>query len=134
MNDMNKEQIAITAIALMRDAIYSEVESLGGEIKSIMNPAADLILGKQDKTTEEVVEMFRATMIKISEKMIDFVDAMGEVEKMADSALEGLGHTGVTITALTVDENDKKIVGKSVRKGGKAFADPKYKKGFSKGE
>lgn len=129
---MDKEQIAVTAIALMRDAIYSEVESLGAEMKNIMTPAADIILGDKEKTKEDVVEVFKKTMIGISQKMIDFVEAMGEVEKMADSALEGLGHTGVTITALVADKDDKKIVGKSIRKGGKAFTDAKYKKGFSR--
>lgn len=128
---MDRQQIAVTAIALMRDSVHSEVELLGAEFKKLIEPVMGHVLSENSGMTDESREVFRAAFEGIARKMIDFVDAISATEQMANAALEGMGYGSVQIQALVQDDDGKKIVSKPIRKAGKIMQDPKYKKGFS---
>ena len=127
---MDKNQIAVTAIALMRDSVHSEVELLGADFKKLLEPVMELFNSKDVVFDPESKEVLRATFEGLARKMIDFVDAISETERMADSALEGLGYGSVQIQALTADKKEGKIVSVPIGKS-KKIADT-GKKGYRK--
>ncbi len=127
---MDKNQIAVTAIALMRDSIHSEVELLGADFKKLIEPVMELLTSKDVSFDDESKEVFRAAFEGLARKMIDFVDAVSETERMADSALEGLGFGSVQIQALTADTKEGKIVSVPIGKSKKSF--DAGKKGYRK--
>lgn len=117
---MDKNQIAVTAIALMRDSVHSEVELLGAEFKNLLEPVIGLLNSKEVVFDPESREILRATFEGLARKMVDFVDAISETEKMADSALDGLGYGSVQIQALTADKKEGKIVSVPIGKSKKS--------------
>lgn len=127
---MDKNQIAVTAIALMRDSVHSEVELLGAEFKNLIEPVMGLLNSKEVVLDPESKEVLRATFEGLARKMIDFVDAISETEAMADSALDGLGYGSVKIQTLSVDSTEGKIVSVPIGKGKKGI--DVGKKGFKK--
>lgn len=127
---MDKNQIAVTAIALMRDSIHSEVELLGADFKKLIEPVMELLQSKDVSFDDESKEVFRAAFEGLARKMIDFVDAVSETERMADSALEGLGFGSVQIQALTADPKEGKIVSVPIGKSKKSV--DTGKKGYRK--
>jgi len=127
---MDKNQIAVTAIALMRDSVHSEVELLGADFKKLIEPVMELLQSKDVSFDDESKEVFRAAFEGLARKMIDFVDAISETERMADSALEGLGFGSVQIQALTADTKEGKIVSVPIGKSKKSF--DAGKKGYRK--
>lgn len=129
-NLMDKNQIAVTAIALMRDSVHSEVELLGADFKKLIEPVMELLTSKDVSFDDESKEVFRAAFEGLARKMIDFVDAISETERMADSALEGLGFGSVQIQALTADTKEGKIVSVPIGKSKKSF--DAGKKGYRK--
>lgn len=116
---MDKNQIAVTAIALMRDSVHAEVELLGSDFKNLLEPVMGLLQSKEVVFDPESREVLRATFEGLARKMIDFVDAISETEKMADSALDGLGYGSVQIQALVSDKSEGKIVSVPIGKAGK---------------
>ena len=127
---MDKNQIAVTAIALMRDSVHSEVELLGADFKKLVEPVVALLQSKGVVCDPESREVLRATFEGLARKMIDFVDAISETEQMADSALDGLGYGSVKIQTLSVDSTEGKIVSVPIGKGKKGI--DVGKKGFKK--
>ena len=129
-NLMDKNQIAVTAIALMRDSVHAEVELLGADFKKLIDPVMELLKSEDVVFDDESKEVFRAAFEGLARKMIDFVEAISETEAMASSALEGLGYGSVQIQTLTMDNKEGKIVSAPIGKGKKP-ADV-GKKGYKK--
>lgn len=129
-NLMDKNQIAVTAIALMRDSVHSEVELLGADFKKLVEPVMALLKSEDVVFDDESKEVFRAAFEGLARKMIDFVEAISDTEAMASSALEGLGYGSVQIQTLSVDSTEGKIVSVPIGKGKKGI--DVGKKGFKK--